>query len=448
MAKSVKKKLQKHLKNCLSDYFDKDAFFILGVSGGPDSMALLYLFHELNLDGLVVHVNYARRGKESDTDQELVEQIAFSWGFECCSIRLNPEDAKGENFQEWARNQRYQFFRDLKGDFKADAIVTAHHRDDQVETILQKIFRGSAPTAWQGMRVWDGELFRPLLSFSKQDLLTFCEAEAIPFRIDESNKSSEYARNFLRNEFTPKMNTLFPGWKKNVLNLTEQAQTFEASMNILADQVSSSNFIHREKFNELPAILKPAVLKTILDQVGLEGEYSKGQLKELAEVDSLQTGKKLRIGNVLLIRDRNEIRIEPDKEGRDSDKIAILNKHSIDKEVEKFGIKFKLKSRLSKKAGLQLDSDKLAWPLALRTWGAGDAFHPLGMDGHQKISDHLTNRKIPSHLKEKALVLCGSDSTIYAIIYPVSAVNGERGAVSEMAKYNSTSQTFLTINFT
>ncbi|HBX66826.1 MAG TPA: hypothetical protein DEG32_11990, partial [Balneolaceae bacterium] len=137
---------------------------------------------------------------------------------------------------------------------------------------------------------------------------------AIPFRTDKSNKSSEYARNFLRNEFTPKMDSLFPGWEKNILSLTEHAQTFEASMNILADQVSSSNFIHREKFNELPAILKTAVLKTILDQVGLEGEYSKGQLKELAEVDSLQTGKKLRIGNVLLIRDRNEIRIEPDKE--------------------------------------------------------------------------------------------------------------------------------------
>ncbi|HBX66827.1 MAG TPA: hypothetical protein DEG32_11995, partial [Balneolaceae bacterium] len=123
-------------------------------------------------------------------------------------------------------------------------------------------------------------------------------------------------------------------------------------------------------------------------------------------------------------------------------------KRLVDKAVEKRGIKFRLKSRLSKKASLQLDSDKLAWPLVLRTWEAGDAFHPLGMDGHQKVSDHLTNRKIPSHLKEKALVLCGSDSTIYAIIYPVSAVNGERGAVSEIAKYNSSSQTFLTINFT
>lgn len=143
MAKSLKKTFKNHLSALLSDYFEPSSLFVIGVSGGPDSMALLYLLHLLEQDTFVVHVNYGKRGKKSDKDQELTEQMAFQWGFECCSIRLDPEEAKGKNFQNWAREQRYRFFRDLMQDLKADAIVTAHHQDDQIETILQKLFRGA-----------------------------------------------------------------------------------------------------------------------------------------------------------------------------------------------------------------------------------------------------------------------------------------------------------------
>lgn len=438
--------LIEHLKNARSRYLNPKASFIIGVSGGPDSMALLYLLHKLDAEAVVVHVNYGKRGKQSNLDQELVEQMSFEWGFECSSITLNPKDAEGQNFQDWARNQRYQFFRDLKSEAGADAIATAHHQNDQVETILQKIFRGSSPTAWQGMNVWDGELFRPLLPFSKEDILTFCEAEAVPFRVDESNAETDFARNFLRNELAPKMDELFPGWQSNLLSLPTFARTYQESMNLLAHQVSSGNSIHLEKFAELPDVLKPAILKTILDQAGLKGDYSKGQLQEVAEIERLQTGKKLRIGNFLLIRDRNEILVRPDNHEEDPSKSTLLTKNSVEKGVQEFGFSFNLNPSLDKNAVLRLDAGILSWPLTLRTWRAGDVFIPLGMNGHQKISDHLTNRKIPTFKREKALVLCGSDGTIYAIIYPVKSTHREQGAISDMAKCTSTSQTFLTIN--
>ncbi|MGN8225249.1 tRNA lysidine(34) synthetase TilS [Gracilimonas sp. BCB1] len=279
MANSISKKIQKHLSQSLADYFEPDAFFILGVSGGPDSMALLYLFHLLERDALVVHINYGKRGKQSDKDQELVEQLSFQWGFECCSIRLNPKEAEGGNFQNWARNQRYQFFQDLKGNSGADAIVTAHHQDDQAETILQKLFRGSGPAAWQGMKEWDGKLFRPLLNFDKEEILAFCESEAIPYRTDESNKSSDYARNFIRNEFASKMDDLLPGWKQNILNLPEQGKLFEASITEITEQVTNKNSINLKKYAQLPEILKPAVLKNLLDQFGGKAPIPKVSLK-------------------------------------------------------------------------------------------------------------------------------------------------------------------------
>ena len=445
MAKSTSKKLQKHLAESLSDYFESDASFILGVSGGPDSMALLYLFHKLNRDALIVHVNYGKRGKQSDKDQELVEQIAFQWGFECCSVKLNSKDAGDENFQNWARKQRYQFFRDLKSETKSDAIVTAHHQDDQIETILQKLFRGSGPAAWQGMKEWDGELFRPLLDFDKDDILAFCESEAIPYRTDESNKSSDFARNFIRNEFVEKMDSLLPGWKQNILNLPQQGKIFEASIHEITDQVSKENSINLKKFSKLPEILKSAVLKTFLDQFGLEGTYSKGQLEELTELEFLQPGKSMYVGSLKLTRERDEIHLQQSKEFEEiSEKIS---KKEAQSGFSFDDITLKKTKKPTHKAALKLDASKLNWPLTLRTWSAGDTIQPLGMEGHQKISDHLTNRKIPSHYKEKALVLCGSDSTIYAILYPVPAINNERGAISELAKCESTSTTFLTINF-
>ncbi|WP_428235415.1 tRNA lysidine(34) synthetase TilS [Gracilimonas sp.] len=445
MAKSISKKIQKHLSQSLADYFDPDAFFILGVSGGLDSMALLYLFHLLEREALVVHINYGKRGKQADKDQELVEQLAFQWGFECCSIRLNPKEAEGENFQNWARKQRYQFFRDLKSDSGAEAIVTAHHQDDQVETILQKLFRGSGPAAWQGMREWDGKLFRPLLNFDKEDILAFCEAEAIPYRTDESNQSSDYARNFIRNEFAQQMDSLLPGWKQNILNLPEQGKLFEASITEITEQVTNNNSINLKKYAQLPQILKPAVLKTLLDQFGLEGVYSKGQLEALTELEFLQPGKSMKVGDLVLTRERGGIHLQKNES---IDEISQkISKKIAHEGYSLNGITLKKTKKPSGKAALKLDASKLSWPLTLRSWSDGDALQPLGMAGHQKVSDHLTNRKIPSHFKEKALVLCGSDSTIYAILYPVPATNNEQGAISELAKCESTSTTFLTINF-
>ncbi|WP_421772973.1 tRNA lysidine(34) synthetase TilS [Gracilimonas sp.] len=445
MAKSISKKIQKHLSKGLTDHFEPDAFFVLGVSGGPDSMALLYLFHLLKQEALVVHVNYGKRSKQSDKDQELVEQMAFQWDFECCSIRLNPKEAEGENFQNWARKQRYQFFRDLKRYSGAEAIVTAHHQDDQVETILQKLFRGSGPSAWQGMKEWDGELFRPLLSFNKEDILAFCESKAVPYRTDESNKNSDFARNFIRNEFARNMDDLLPGWKKNILNLPEQGKLFEASISKITDQVTKKNSINLKKYAQLPEILKPAVLKYLLDQFGLEGSYSKGQLEELTELEFLQPGKSMEVGTLVFTRERDEIHLQKNK-------IAEHFSQRISEEHAQGGynlngITLKKTNKRPEKAALRLDASKLSWPLTIRNWSTGDALQPLGMDGHQKISDHLTNRKIPSHFKEKALVLCGSDGTIYAILYPVPATNRERGAISELAKCESTSTSFLTINF-
>ncbi|HBQ58869.1 MAG TPA: tRNA lysidine(34) synthetase TilS [Balneolaceae bacterium] len=443
MAKSISEQIQTYLFEQLSDVFEKDAFFILGVSGGPDSMALMYLFYLLKQDALIVHINYGKRGKQSDKDQELVEQMAFAWGFECCSVRLNPQDAGKENFQNWARKQRYQFFEDLKSDYKADAIVTAHHQDDQVETVLQKILRGSSPAAWKGMELWDGRLFRPLLPFSKEEILDFCEAEAVPYRIDDSNEESGFARNFIRHELAGEMDRFFPGWQQNLLALEQYAEAYEESIRMVANRIVDNNTLDVERFSALAEPLKTAVLKFVLDDIGLEHEYSKGELEELRDIEALQTGKSKTVGSVSFTRDRGQIIIHS---GRSPRKVEEqISEKEVKQGWSKEGIRLSAEEDPDVKPDLRLDKQVMKFPLSLRSWKQGDAFQPLGMQGHQKVSDHLTNRKIPTISREKALVLCGSDGTIYAIIYPLEAANGEHGAIADTAKVKASTQTILSI---
>lgn len=444
MAKSNSKTFQDSLSDQLSEHLADDPFFVLGVSGGPDSMALMYLFYKLNIRGLVVHVNYAKRGPDSDLDQELVEQLAFEWGFECCSLRLNPREAEGENFQNWARKHRYQFFRDLKTEYEADGIALGHHQDDQIETILLKLFRGSSPAAWQGMQTWDGELFRPLLNFTKKEILDFCKEEAIPYRIDASNESSAFARNLIRNELAEQMDELLPGWKQQVLALPEKGAIFEQSLGFITNQVFGNGTINLKLFKKLPEQLKPDVLKNIFDRTGLEQAYSKGQLLSFSDIENLQTGKSYEIGSYLLTRDRDEIHLHQKKHNNSVH--DSITRDEAQNGWENETVSIRITSQEKAAAPLKLDEASLQWPLILRTWYSGDSFTPLGMKGSQKVSDHLTNRKIPTISREKALVLCGSDGTIYAIIYPLIANNDEWGAISEGAKISPESTTYLTIN--
>lgn len=153
-------------------------------------MALLYALHKLNIDGLVVHVNYGLRGEESNGDQELVEQVSAMWGFEGCSIRPGKAPG-GRNFQQWARDTRYEFFEDLKKEYNADAIAVAHHQDDQLETVLFRILRGSGLDKLSAMNEWDDSrsIWRPFLKIPKQDLIDF--AKKSTSRIEQMHRMKQ-----------------------------------------------------------------------------------------------------------------------------------------------------------------------------------------------------------------------------------------------------------------
>lgn len=414
-------------------------------------MVLLNLFQKAGISATVVHCNYQLRGEASDKDQELVEQIAGFWGFDCISLRFDEPAGAGINFQNWARKKRYLAFRDLKKEENADAIAIAHHLDDQLETIFQKILRGAGMESWRGMEAWDGELFRPLLNLSKDDLLDYASEKNIPYRLDATNEESTYARNFLRNSWFPLMEELFPGWKKNVLKIPGWADKFDLMAGALLDVCETEpGKIDRNMFLNLPGDIQPVLMYKFIKKVNPETYLTEGALESISKLENLQTGKSLQLtSDICIFREREYLLYQKNEKIQKSS----VTKLKLDYEdVKNRKLIFDgLKAHVGMWEGkiqrlmLQMDADLLKWPLNIRKWKTGDTIEPLGLKGrHQNVSDLLTNKKIKSSNKQDAKIVETFDNRISAVIFP-HPVNGEIGTVAEWTKCSNVTKEVLTI---
>lgn len=420
---------------------------VMGVSGGPDSMSLLYLLHRHQVDTIAVHCNYQLRGKSSDLDQALVEEICMLWGLECVSVRLNPDESKGENFQDWARNERYHIFQAIHKEYEADYIMTAHHEDDQLETIFQKILRGSGMISWRGMNLLEGLLMRPLLEISKNEIMKFVQEFNIPYRIDGSNEESTYARNFIRNQWFPELNRLFPGWKSNLLELTGRAEEYRVMADlILAQTMDSKGQLHRGRFLDLEDALKPVIMHRFIQKSGHAIEVSRGFLSNLSGLNELQTGKGFQISeSIVLMRERESFVIH--KVRLQTDSAVVIEQEDLNQKVLLYGLEWYIDSEFSvvDPSQLQLNYNKLLFPLTIRQWIAGDQLQPLGMEGTQNVADLLTNHKISATAKKHAKVVESFDGTVYAVIFPDRNKSGQLGVISDKVRCENDTKKTLTI---
>lgn len=452
MSRSGLSSIEKEVKDQLERYFPDidDPFFVIAVSGGIDSMSLLYSFHRLQISALAVHINYGKRGEASDKDAELVEQIAYEWGFDCQTINADPSDAEGKNFQQWARRFRYDVFRSLAGEYNADGIALAHHRDDQIETILQKMFRGAGLASWTGMEVWDEELFRPLLNISQQEINDYAGEKAVPYRVDASNLESDFARNFLRNEWLEDLENHFPGWKSNVLRMAEQAEIFQHALSRLLDQITDpEKGISRRVFHTMEPGLQKALLLHAIKQKDRNVSVSAESLERVEDLESLQTGKAVEpVPGVSIVRNRGwyVIRTEREVTGPVC-KLQIDGglKEGINFEGLQFILRKYEEGETAFERELYIDAEKMSWPLNVRRWTNGDRFQPLGMEGHQHVADHLTNRKANAAEKHTALVIESFEERIVAVIFPPIEKRQPPGTIADHVKCDSSTTLCLNI---
>lgn len=264
-----------HLKEICPKF--KEQKFLLAVSGGADSMALLDLFRLANLSFDVAHVNYHFREEDSDLDMILVKEYCEKHGiiFHLKDIS-RADQSEMKSLQNWARNIRYDFFFDILKRASLDYIVTAHHLNDELETFLINLSRGSGIKGLSGIPKNENQIIRPLLKFSKKEIYDFVVAHQIEFREDKSNEKNDYLRNKIRNQLSPQIFEIFPNFltqfQESLTHLNAVNQFYQTEIEVAFKDIYLEGNDENFTLNKEKLLLKPKTLITeIIRRLGFSG---------------------------------------------------------------------------------------------------------------------------------------------------------------------------------
>ncbi len=424
--------------------FKRGERVVVAVSGGVDSMVLLHVLYTLAPDFgwelSVAHFNHRLRGRSSDADERLVRGTARRLRLPCAvasaEVRKGAE-ARGVSIEMAARELRHAFLARCAKSRGARVVALAHHADDQVELFLLRLFRGAGGEGLGGMKARSasptGErvtLVRPLLEFSKEEIVSFARVRGIRFREDASNASAEFERNWVRQELLPKLRRRQPAVVKNILRTMEIAGT-EADFISQAASTSAGR-----SFSNLHIAVQRRLVQRQIQHLGVASDF------QLVEALRAQPGCKVSVGpGVELVCDADgrvrRVKSEPldfdPSELRVELSEALFGRGRRSKTVEFNGLRLswwgvrRTKSFSPQRAPRReyFDADKIGSWLLLRHWRPGDRFQPIGMPAALKLQDWFTNRKIPA-ARRRRLVLAVSERG------EVFWVEGER--IGEAAK--------------
>ena len=388
---------------------------LLAVSGGIDSMAMAWLFVEAGWKAAIAHCNFCLRGQESDADEAFVRAFAQAQGLPFFSRRMDARAAarnEGISVQMAARRLRYAWFEELARREGFDFIATAHQLDDNFETILLNLLRGTGLRGLQGIPLRRGRVVRPLLGLSRSELEAWMRAEGHEWREDRSNASPDYERNYLRHRVLPRLDDLRPSWR----------QAFGRNSEFVRDAV---------------ALWEAAVKEQLAELVDREGDTESLDLKALrrrkggrallrewlaprgfhsARVTEIwactRSGAHFASATHVVWHDRGRLYLQP--RGTDTwgplvwpsseEPLALPDGRRLVAEL----LEAPPEDFPDDPAQAWLDADKVQWPLVVRPWQPGDRFCPLGMGGRsKKLQDLFTDLKLPVREKRRVpVVLC------------------------------------------
>ncbi|RKE79674.1 tRNA lysidine(34) synthetase TilS [Epilithonimonas arachidiradicis] len=405
-------KFQNNLKRFLNQPHQKT--YLLAVSGGVDSMVLAELFRIRDLKFEVAHVNYHLRHEDSNLDQTLVSDFCKKHKIPFHLYEVSEKDEQPENsIQNWARELRYRFFREIQQRENLDFLVTAHHLNDQLETFIMNLSKAAGIRGLSGIPQNENGIIRPLLDFSKEEIYDFAKQNQIEFREDQSNQKTDYLRNKIRHHIVPELEKINPDFLNNFsnsINYINQAKDFiDESVNekIEALKINSSEnqiIIDKQKFSEESELIRYEILK----RFGFNDE------NEMQKVLSAQTGSLFFNSDFQLIINRNELIFKEkmvDRRWRMEEirleiiKNEIIIPENVKIEIQEFGTCF-----------WKIDKNKIQLPLKLRRKQEGDLFFPIGMIGKKKISKFFKDEKLSILAKQKIWLLCDADERILGVL--------------------------------
>ncbi|RYC52810.1 tRNA lysidine(34) synthetase TilS [Flagellimonas olearia] len=412
--------------------FLKEKSLLVACSGGVDSVVLAHLCVAADLKVTLAHCNFQLRGDESDGDEAFVKNLSYELGIGVMVQSFDTEkyaEAHRGSIQMAARELRYQWFNELLGSGEFNYIMTAHHADDDLETFLINLSRGTGIEGLSGIPVQNEKVIRPLLNFSRQEILSYAKDNNLEWREDSSNSESKYLRNKIRLDIVPQLKTLHPTFLKNFMRTQAHLEQTQSLVRHHMEEIRARLFesdgdtirISVEKLQEL----KPAAgyLYELFQAYGFT---------EWNDVEGLlhaMSGKEVLSKTHRLVKDRTHLILSPIETGPEEVFWILDNVKELEIPIN---IRFQNVKKVENTGRnvIYLDKEKLNFPLQLRNWEKGDYFYPYGMKGKKKLSKFFKDEKVDVISKEKQWLLCSDD----AIVWVVGRRADERFKVEDSTK--------------
>lgn len=413
--------------------FQKTDQLLLAVSGGADSAALCELCFRAGFYFEIAHCNFQLRGEESERDEKFVRELAAKYHSQIFVKKFNTKDYAEQNkvsVQVAARELRYSWFNELlegaqsENDGSASHVqrylVTAHHANDNVETLLMNFFKGTGIKGLQAIQPKQKKIIRPLLFAKKEEILSFIKENNLSFVEDSSNTSDKYTRNYFRHQLIPSIQKVFPQVEENLLRNIKRFREIEMLFQESVER-HKGNLIEK-KGNEIyiPVLklLKLHACSTIIYEIIKEYGFTSHQVKEVLNLSESESGKYVSSSSHKIIRNRRWLIIAPVQTLEASN--ILIQKH--DKEINFKDGKLKIKTEENRGASpspspniATVDLSEIEFPLLLRKWKQGDYFYPLGMKKKKKLSKFFIDEKLSLTEKEKIWVIETNRKIIWVV---------------------------------
>ena len=415
------------MKKKVADFIGKhgllsrEGLHLVALSGGADSVALLLILKDLGYHIEAAHCNFHLRGEESNRDEEFVKNLCLKQAIPFHVIHFDTNEYAAlhqVSIEMAARTLRYGYFRQLREDIGAEKVCVAHHCDDAVETLLMNLMRGSGVHGLTGIRVRNGEIVRPLLNVSRQEIEDYLHSIGQDYVMDSSNLVDDVLRNKIRLNVLPLLEQINPNVAENIGKTARFMQEAEKVIEAAMDQqkseliktVAETEMVSIQNLLQLPS--PELFLHEWLSQKG----FNTTQVEQLQEHLEGVSGRIFETQDYTLLIDREKLVLAPRKEPIKSIRIPEDGRYRLDEDL---CIEIKTTENISISKSdycITIDKAKINFPLTVRPIENGDAFFPFGMTGRKLVSDYLTDRKCSIFEKQRQLVVTDSEGQIIWLV--------------------------------
>ena len=437
------------IEETISKYIEKNNLLnaeagkvLVGISGGADSICLLIILRNLGYECEAVHCNFRLRGKESLRDETFVEDLCNKMGIKLHKRSFNTAQYASQNkisIEMAARELRYAYFKELIRETKAQGIAIGHHRDDNVETILLNLVRGSGIHGMCGIQPLNRKIIRPLLCVSRADILDYLERIEQDYVTDSSNNFKVFSRNRIRLDVMPLLNSINISASANIAAAIENInEAYKIYIKAIQEDIEKC---YKEEDNkkiiDISKLLESASPRSVIHEILSPLGFTRPQEDDIIKVMTGESGKMFSAKSWRLLIDRGNIIIIPiQNNDNDIERKFRFASHEGSMTIDGCGIinyqiidYDQLKINPDKRFAY-LDVDKMHGPLTIRTVKQGDTFSPFGLKGKKLVSDFMTDLKLTRFEKEEQKVICDGDE----IAWVVGKRSSEKFRVDETTK--------------